>query len=171
MTILGPVLIAGFLSLAIWMTLKEPETQLALVVDETHILNDEFVNGDNVIFSYTADTLPVALSKLESSPYTAIVYIPGNILSSNSIVMHYKKYPSFNVQRYIANEIEKSLDSYKIKSFNLDKETYERIKDRLIVNTVDFKKKQTTNSKWKLRLSVSFSLCLFICSSLCMVCR
>jgi ABC-type Na+ efflux pump permease subunit len=34
MTILGPILIAGFISLAIWMTLKEPEMQLALVVDE-----------------------------------------------------------------------------------------------------------------------------------------
>lgn len=152
MTILGPVLIAGFLSLAIWMTLKEPETQLALVVDETHILDNEFTSSETVIFSYTSDTLPVAISKFENSPFTMLVYIPNNIVNSNSIVLHYKKYPSYNVQRYIANEIEKSLDKYKIKSFNLDKETYERIKDRLIVNTVDFKKK--TDDKFKMEITL-----------------
>lgn len=152
MTILGPVLIAGFISLAIWMTLKEPEMQLALVIDETNILNEELANSDNVIFSYSNDTLPVALEKFEGSAFTSIVYIPHNILSSNSIVIHYKKYPSFNVQRYIANEIEKSLDRYKIKAFNLDKETYEKIKDRLGINTVDFKKK--TDDKFKTEITL-----------------
>lgn len=161
MTILGPVFIAGFISLAIWMTLKEPETQLALVVDETNILSGELANSDNVIFSFSSDTLPVALDNFEKSSFTSVIFIPGNILSSNSIVIHYKKYPSFNVQRYISNEIEKSLDRYKIKSFNLDKETYERIKDRITVNTVDFKKK--TDDKFKMEITlVGFAFAVMI---------
>jgi ABC-2 type transport system permease protein len=56
------------------------------------------------------------------------------------------------VQRYIASEIEKSLDKYKIRAFNLDKDTYERIKDRLAVNTVDFKKK--TDDKFKMEITL-----------------
>ena len=161
MTILGPVFIAGFISLAIWMTLKEPEIQLALVVDETNILNGELANSDHVIFSFSQDTLPVALQKFEKSSFTSIVYIPNNILSSNSIVIHYKKYPSFNVQRYISNEIEKSLDRYKISSFNLDKETYERIKDRISVNTVDFRKKTDDRFKTEITL-VGFAFAVLI---------
>ncbi len=161
MTFLGPVLIAGFISLAIWMTLKEPEIQLALVIDETKILSNELQNSDNIVFSYSADTLPVAIQKFAKSSFTSLVFIPNNILTSNSIVIHYKTYPSFNIQRYIAGEIEKSLDKYKIKSFNLDKETYERIKDRVTVNTVDFKSK--TDDKFKMEITlVGFAFAVLI---------
>lgn len=152
MTILGPVFIAGFISLAIWMTLKEPESQLALVVDETNVIAGAFENNENVVFSYTEDTLSDVLAEFKESPFTIIVYIPLNLVNSNSIVLHYKKYPSYNVQRYIASEIEKSLDKHKIISFNLDKETYERIKDRLVVNTVDFEKK--TDDKFKVEITL-----------------
>lgn len=150
MTILGPLLMAGFISLAVWLTLKETETHEVLVVDEYGIVSGQLQGNENIAFSYSSKKLPEVLKDFERSPFTLLVFIPENIVYGNAIEMHYRKYPGYMTQRYISSQIEKALDEKKLETFNLDKSTYDRIRTTLVVKTIDIK--QTESDRYKKEL-------------------
>jgi ABC-2 type transport system permease protein len=152
MTFLGPILMGGLITGAILLTISDNETYVVQVIDESEIIDNDLPSSEKIYFSYSTSSLDSALKQFETSPYSIILYIPNNIIKSNSIVLHYKKYPSLITQKYISAEIEKIIEQYKLDNFNIDKEVYAEIKTRLNVATADFKQKK--NDKYKTELTL-----------------
>lgn len=143
MTILAPVLIAGFFSLVIWISMNDKSEQSILVIDETGFFKDKLAGNDYIAFSYTSSKLEKALETFYTSDKTGILYIPANLISGadGATKIFYKKAPGFATQTYIKDQIEKILYEYKLKANNIDLNIISnaRQKVRLITEKVNEK--------------------------------
>lgn len=122
MTFLGPLLIAGFFALMIWLTMTDKTEQDILVIDETYFFRDKLAGNDYITFSFTNEKLDKVLTTFYASDHTCILYIPENLVSGagGATKIFYKKAPGFAVQTYIRDQLEKILYEYKLKANNID---------------------------------------------------
>ncbi len=59
-------------------------------------------------------------NNLANSGYYAILYIPGNILASNTSILYSDKQPSMSTRMYIANALDKELEREKLKAHHIE---------------------------------------------------
>jgi ABC-2 type transport system permease protein len=138
MTILGPILMAALFIGAIWLSLSDDVRQNVLIVDETQLFS-QLPSSSNVNFDYTTEAIEDAKSKFHQSDYTTILYIPYNILYSNTAMLFYKKQPGFVAQKYIESKVESRIEDLKLLEINFDKETYHKIKTNVFLKNFSFK--------------------------------
>ncbi|MCG3168106.1 MAG: putative protein YhaP [Bacteroidia bacterium] len=124
MTILGPLLMGALFVVPIWMAMQEDEKTDVLVVDESLLFEKSFKDKDNIKFHFVAGiTIKEAEKQLNEDFYSAVLYIPQNIINSNGAEIIYKKQPGFNTILFIENTIEKELESLKLAKAGIDKNT------------------------------------------------
>jgi ABC-2 type transport system permease protein len=141
MTFLAPVLVAGFFSVIIWLSMSDKAEQNILVIDETAFFKDKLSGNDYITFTFTDKKLEDALTTFFASDQTCILYIPSNLVSGagGATKIFYKKAPGFAVQSDIKNQIEKVLYEYKLKANNIDPSIIHNAKQsvRLITEKVN----------------------------------
>lgn len=135
MTILGPLLMAGILVARIWLESMPEEKQKVLVIDETTVFDNELKNYKNIEFEFSKQNLSQAKKEFYNTEYNIILYIPANIVSANAIQILYKKQPGLNTQEYIKNTIETKIENWKLLKSGIDKETLDKTKVTLSVQT------------------------------------
>ena len=118
MTILGPILIAGFISLAIYLGLSDDTIQNVVVVDQAKLVTNDFEESSKIKFFYTDKAL--SDSAFENSAYNLMLVVNEYIVENNKAVLYYKKYPSIYVQSYINDELDNSLEKIKLKMHDID---------------------------------------------------
>jgi len=124
MTILGPLLMGALFVVPIWMATQEDEKTDVLVVDESLLFNNSFSDKDNLKFHFVKDmTIKEAEKQLDEDYYSAVLYIPQNIINSNGAEIIYKKQPGFNTILFIESSIENELESLKLSEAGIDKKT------------------------------------------------
>lgn len=143
MTFLAPILVAGFFSGVIWLTMNDKTDQNILVIDETQFFKDKLAGNDYITFSYSNEKLEKALGKFNESNKTCILYIPENLISGadGATKIFYKKAPGFAVQTYIKSQIEKIVYENKLKANNIDPQVIHNAKQsiKLITEKVNEK--------------------------------
>jgi ABC-2 type transport system permease protein len=137
MTILGPVLIAGGITLAAYLGLQDSDIQQVLVVDHAGIINNL---RDTDAIRYHLDQREWSDEEFKASPYTVMVDVNEDILNTNTVLFYYKKLPSLGVQRSISNEIERSVELAKLHGEAIDEEAYRRVRKPLVVKMFDIEK-------------------------------
>lgn len=141
MTFLAPVLVAGFFSVMIWLSMSDKAEQNILVIDETAFFKDKLAGNDYITFTFTDKKLESALTTFFDSEQTCILFIPSNLVSGagGATKIFYKKAPGFAVQTDIKNQIEKVLYEYKLKANNIDPNIIHNAKQsvRLITEKVN----------------------------------
>lgn len=141
MTFLAPVLVAGFFSVMIWLSMSDKAEQNILVIDETEFFKDKLSGNDYITFTFTDKKLEDALTTFFDSEQTCILFIPSNLVSGagGATKIFYKKAPGFAVQTDIKNQIEKVLYEYKLKANNIDPNIIHNAKQsvRLITEKVN----------------------------------
>lgn len=139
MSLLGPLIMAGVLTFALWTSLEESEDQKILVVDDNYPFFEELEGSSKLSY----DVMDVSLAKgealLEVSDYTALLYLPKNILQSKSGQLIFKKQPSIRVQRKIEETIQQYIEISKLKEFNISEGDYKRLKAPFDLLTFQFK--------------------------------
>lgn len=138
MTILGPILLAGVMILAVWLTTSQNETQNILVVDENYPFFEKLEDTEKIKFSYSEIGIDEAKKVFHHSDYTSILFLPKNILSSNLGVMYFKKQPSLSVQKSVENRVEKITEELKLEKFNINKEDFYKAKTNFAVTTFKY---------------------------------
>lgn len=124
MTILGPLLMGALFVVPIWMATQEDEKTDVLVVDESLLFNNSFSDKDNLKFHFVKDmNIKEAEKQLDEDYYSAVLYIPQNIINSNGAEIIYKKQPGFNTILFIESSIENELESLKLSEAGIDKKT------------------------------------------------
>ncbi len=122
MSILGPLLFAAFLVLPSWLaTMEDKEVKKIAVVDETYILGKNIPETEYLKFSYIhgAD-LETIKNNFTNLDYYGILYIPENILTSNTSILYSDKQPSLSTRMHISNSLENEIEKQKLKAENIE---------------------------------------------------
>ena len=138
MTFLGPLLIAGAVTLMVYFSLKESNEQLVLVVDKPQLLTDKLKDGKDIHFFYTQQEQ--SDSAFKAGPYTLMVDVNEEVLTTNTVQFFYKELPGILTQRYVQAEIEKVLEKEKLRVNAVDPEVYASIKTSLKLQLFDIDK-------------------------------
>ncbi|HPJ53696.1 MAG TPA: ABC transporter permease [Flavobacteriales bacterium] len=138
MTFLGPLLIAGAVTLMVYFSLKESSEQLVLVVDKPQLLTDKLKDGKDIHFFYTQQEQ--SDSAFKAGPYTLMVDVNEEVLTTNTVQFFYKELPGIITQRYVQAEIEKVLEKEKLRVNQVDPEVYASIKTSLKLQLFDIDK-------------------------------
>lgn len=138
MSILGPLIMAGVLIFSFWLSLEESEDQKILVIDDNYPYFEQLEGTERVSYEVMELSLAKAEHLLEASNYTALLYLPSNILQSKAGQLIFKKQPSFRVQRQIEESVQQYMEISKIKSFNISESDYRRLKAPFTLATFQF---------------------------------
>ncbi len=138
MTILGPLLIIGGISLVVFLGMQENGIQNVVVIDKAGILTNKLPETSDIKFFYQPQDMSDSVFK--AGPYTTMVEVNPLILENNTIQLFYKDLPSQTVQNYLSTEIEKVIEAEKLRVNHVDPVTYQRIKTALKVQLFDIDK-------------------------------
>lgn len=126
MSVLGPVLFAALLLVPAWMAnLKDTKEKTIAVVDETargreNILTKELPETDFIKFKYLPDAnIEIVRQTYIAEGYYGVLYIPSNIINSNTAVLYTEEQPSFSMQKHISGAIEEQIEKQKIIAENI----------------------------------------------------
>ncbi|MFZ5939315.1 MAG: ABC transporter permease [Bacteroidota bacterium] len=130
MTLLGPVLFAAFMVLpAYFATMKDSEVKKIAVIDNTNIFTRYSEGKAESVLPETEYIKFVALEDVNvddlkkdfaSTGYYALLYIPENILSSESVLLYSDKQPTLEVKNYIEDKLSKDIENLKLSKHNIE---------------------------------------------------
>ena len=151
MSVLGPVIFATFLFVPTWLaTMEDKEIKTIAVIDNSSVFIGILPETDYLKFFYLKDADLGELRKTHNDEgYSAILFIPENILASNAAVLYSDKQPSLSTRVYISNEIEKEIEKNKLGAHNIEnleeilRSVETKINLRSIIWTEEGKEKET----------------------------
>jgi ABC-2 type transport system permease protein len=122
MSILGPVLFAAFMVIPAWMaTMEDTEVKSIAVADSSLIFRDILPETEYIKFAYPQNTnLKLLKENFKNSGYSAILFIPPNILVTNTSILFSNKEPSLSTKMHIENVIEKEIERQKLKANKIE---------------------------------------------------
>lgn len=147
MTFLGPVLIAGLMSLGIYLGMSDTSVYNVLVVDQTpqimtdslsqrrSIFKNQFKETSQMKFQYTNTGLTNA--EFDSSAYSLMLVIRPDIITFPQAELVFRQLPSVKARSYVQSEIEKVIEIEKLKNNNIDREVYDKIRTPVEIVSVD----------------------------------
>src|SRR5690554_1290114 len=147
MTFLGPVLIAGLMSLGIYLGMSDTSAYNVLVVDNTpQIAADSlsqpktlfwqgFKDTDQIKFQYTTENYTNA--QFDSSAYSLMLVLREDIITYPEAELVFRKLPSLKARSYIKSQVEKVIEAEKLKFHALDKQIYDSIRTDVDLLSVD----------------------------------
>ena len=155
MTILGPLLFAGIIAAAIWVSVADNTEHEVLVVDYAGMLSyvhpetgriepsyPEIFQGDEKLFFHFTDKLP-SDSAFINSPYTLMLEFDDSILAAKKAHLYYKDLPSTQVSMRITGALENGIERVKVRENDkIDYSTYKRLKTSLTLAKFDINNKE-----------------------------
>jgi ABC-2 type transport system permease protein len=120
MTLLGPILFSALMIVPIVLAMQEQAPQYIEVIDESKLVQDFLKSSKSVQYDYPPITLNIARRDFYSTEYTAILWVPENILSSKKAVLYYKKHPGTTIQARIQSNIEAVLYENQLEAQGID---------------------------------------------------
>ena len=169
MTILGPILIVGFLVGAIWLGQQEEKDLNILVLDDTYVLSNTLLQSEKYHLTSSQDegieNIDDGKTFLkENDQYDIFLYLPGNIVSGNTSVgkLFYKDAPSSNVQRHLENIVDGSIERLRLKELNISNEDYSRLKNKVQLHTIDVVSNEEKNVGMRAGVGFIFGLMIYM---------
>ncbi len=139
MSILGPVLFAALLLVPAWMVnLKDTKEKTIAVVDETargqaNIFTGNLPETDFIKFKYLPNSnIEIVKQTYIAEGYDGVLYIPANIINSNTAVLYTEEQPSYSTQKHISRAIEEEIEKQKILAENIS--NFDEIMKRVQTN-------------------------------------
>lgn len=149
LTILGPLLMVGFLGVAVWLGMKDEGHVKVIILDHTNIAtsNIDFEDDEKFSFRFYKDTsnkkqysLDEAIEKFEPSEYNYLVYLPDNIMGSEAAQLIYKKAPSSRTESFINRKVNRFVEKLKLNEANIPLEEYNKLKTDVNLKLLDVEK-------------------------------
>ncbi len=138
MTLVGPLLIGlVFLAPIMIMEMSDDEEKLIKVVDEAHLFREDIPKSKKILFE--RDTMPIETAKkiFDSEKYTALLYIPSNILTPpHKAILYSEKQANIEITSAVERLLQKEIENAKMIANNINEEMLESIRTRVDVNAV-----------------------------------
>lgn len=147
MTLLGPVLIAGLLSLGVYLGMSDSSVYNVLVIDQTPAVSldsttagqslfwNKLHDTDQMKFQYSNEALTNA--EFDSTSYALMLVLKEDIVTYPEAELVFRELPSLTARSYLKSEVEKVIEIEKLKLNSIDKRTYDSIRTDLEVISVN----------------------------------
>ncbi len=146
MTILGPMLFGGFITMLGWLTqVEDNEDKIIVVVecdkmdepvpDSLSVFKDVIPDKEHLKFEYVCAPLDVLKISLPHSNYYGILYIPYNIVNSETAQLFTKKQPSLNVEVHITKYLENYIHNLKLRKKNISVDVLNAVQTNINLKT------------------------------------
>ncbi len=121
MSFLGPFIFAAFLLIPAWLATREDkEVRTIAVVDSTGIFNGILPETEYIKFRYLQNIeLDEIRNNFKETGYSALLFIPHNLLASNSVMLYSEKEPGLSTKIYISNSIENEIEKQKLSAHEI----------------------------------------------------
>ncbi len=176
MTILGPLLIVGFLSLAIFISTQQEKKYNILVLDESDNVFMNSILNYNEKYKDKYDLTPSTSDKnyadliyedvqnefKKDDNYDLLLYIPKNVLRSNISKCLYKEVPSLKAQKHLASIINKTIEIEKLKAEKWDRKKYESIKTSVNLDVIDIEHLENQNIQKRAAVGYIFAIIIYM---------
>jgi len=166
LTLLGPLLIAGIISLVLWLGLEDNQIQNILVVDQKKPVFANLESDTRVQFTYGDMNLEDAKKSFFESGFDGILFIPSNIERSNLAQLYFKKQPSVVAQRNIENKVESIVEELKLRQYKIDRKEFYDVKTNFFVQPIKFsetgKEEKVDNERTFVGFAFGLMIYLFI---------
>lgn len=133
MTILGPLVMIGVVWARLLIGNLPEDPQHVQVVDESYLLKGRLESSKTVLFTSSDKSIDQARKQFYASDYSIILYIPRNIIHSQTIQLFYKKQPAFSVQDYIRSKVSEQVEELKLIASGVDRLQLDLIKTDITV--------------------------------------
>ena len=172
MTILGPILLVGFMVGAMMLGKQDDKKQRILIHDDTYIISENFTeSGDTTRFKLTAfdksgkKNYDDAIEFFKTTnDFDLLLYLPETIVETNGGVgkILYKEAPSSKTSMFLERLVNESVEKLKLKDLNVSMDTYKRLKNKVNLQTVDVKTMEKSNVKGRAFVGMAFGVSIFM---------
>jgi len=177
MTFLGPLLFAGLLFGAIFITLNDQTTYEVLVVDFNGVISQKNDDGTKLIsrfpdrFESDPNSVMFGFSNLDVSdedfkqgPYNVMIKVDDSALNTGKCDLYFKRLPGEIAMNKISSELEEALERYRVTdSLKLDYDRYKRIKVDVVFNRHDIDKlTEVDRTQEKGVIGFAFALLIYL---------
>lgn len=169
MTILGPILLVGFLTAAIWFGQQEEKNLEILVLDDTYVLSGSLQQSKkyHLVSSQDENIENIDDGKAflkESEKYDLLLYLGPNIVKGNNCVgkLFYKEAPSSNVQRHLGSIVDFSIEQLRLTELNISQEDYTRLSNKVQLHTIDVISNEEKNVGMRAGVGFIFGLMIYL---------
>src|SRR5690554_4183314 len=171
MTFLGPVLIAGLMSLGIYLGMSDTSVYNVLVVDNTpQIAADslsqpkslfwkEFKDTPQIKFQYTTENYTNA--QFDSSAYSLMLVLRSDIITYPEAELVFRKLPSMKARSYVKAQVESVIEAEKLKFHALDKQIYDSIRTDIELHSVDAADGTTSYKQEQAMVGFGFAVLIY----------
>jgi ABC-2 type transport system permease protein len=135
MTIIGPILMASIFVVPILLTQVSDEKKRIAVVDESGVFEGNLPDGENVEFVFVKKRLDQVKRNMENEGFSAVLFIPHSVFSSEKVGIYSHKQPSISVTQYIEAVIQKRIEAGKLLASGVDEEVLNKAKTDIRVFT------------------------------------
>ena len=166
MSLLGPLLIVGFILLTAFLTKSDKENYEILVVDESHLFDSILRNSPRYHLQWAPkDKSYQEIQEIfrKDKQLDLLVYLPINLIKTNSMTAKclYKEIPSTQLQKHLTNIINEAIELYRVRYNKIDITTYRSIKTRINLDVIDIENKANKNIQRKAFVGIVFSLFIY----------
>lgn len=142
MTIVGPLLFAGFVFFSIWTATRTTDIKEICVVDESEMFSDVFSNTEGSSYTYVGLGLDEAKKSLSKGDFDGVLYIPKiDINSPEGVVFYAPNNPSMSLVRSLRRKMRNEVEVVKLKNSGLDQAVLDDLKSNLNIETISLSKK------------------------------
>jgi ABC-2 type transport system permease protein len=134
MTVLSPILFAGFFAFVGWMATKKDTSEKKIaVIDDTYLFQETLKNTETLTFDFAKDkTVQDFRENFDDSGYYAVLYIDKAIKDGNAkegVKLFSNKKISLSVQSYIEKSIESKKLNELLNNVGIDKDVIDKAKE------------------------------------------
>lgn len=130
MSILGPLIFAAYILIPMYFaTLEDKEEKLMVVIDDSGLFTKRgpegsvfTISGTETLKFQVVEGVPIDTFKetFEESGYYGLLFIPSNILSSNSSLIYSTKQVSLEISEYLKRSMESEIEDMKLASHEIE---------------------------------------------------
>jgi ABC-2 type transport system permease protein len=130
MSALGPLIFAAYILIPMYFaTLEDKEEKLMVVIDDSGLFTERGPNGPVFIIPGTetlkfqvVEGIPVKTFRetFEESGYYGLLFIPSNILASESSLIYSTKQTSLEISEYLERSMESEIEDLKLASHEIE---------------------------------------------------
>ncbi|MFT6865269.1 MAG: ABC-2 type transport system permease protein [Cyclobacteriaceae bacterium] len=138
MTILGPLLFAGFVFIIGWTATKGVDLKTIHIINESGLFEDVFEDSDGADYVNSSLSLDEGKQEVQNGVFDGLLYIPKIDLDNpEGVVFYAPNNPSIALVQSLRKKMNKEIELVKLKKSGIDQMILDDLKSDLSINTIN----------------------------------
>ena len=147
MTLLTPLIIAGFYAAAIFFAVRGQDTKSIKVVDESGLFENSFQDTKSLDYTYSGDDLELSKEEVKDGKYDGLLHIPDfNVDEPAGFGLFFMESLGINIQEDLERKLENEIEDIRLARSGIDKNALEAIETNLSLPALSLKGEEERKS-------------------------